>query len=36
MKTIQVHDLPMCCSTGICGTDINLNFVNFAARLAAA
>lgn len=34
MKTIQVYDPPMCCSTGICGTDINPDLVNFAAMLA--
>jgi hypothetical protein len=34
MKTIQVYDPPMCCSTGICGTDINPDLVNFAALLA--
>ena len=34
MKTIQVYDPPMCCSTGICGTDINPDLVNFGALLA--
>ena len=34
MKTIQVYDPPMCCSTGICGTEINPDLVNFAALLA--
>jgi hypothetical protein len=34
MKTIQVYDPAMCCSTGICGTDIDTNLVNFAALLA--
>lgn len=34
MKTIQVYDPPMCCSTGICGTDIDPDLVNFAAMLA--
>lgn len=34
MKTIQVYDPPMCCSTGICGTDINPDLVSFAALLA--
>jgi hypothetical protein len=29
MKTIQVYDPPMCCSTGICGTDIDPDLVNF-------
>lgn len=34
MKTIQVYDPPMCCSTGICGTDINPDLANFAALLS--
>ena len=34
MITIQVYDPPMCCSTGICGTDIDPDLVNFAAMLA--
>lgn len=34
MKTIQVYDPPMCCSTGICGTDIDPDLVNFAAILS--
>ena len=34
MKSIQVYDPPMCCSTGICGTDIDPDLVNFAAMLA--
>ena len=34
MKIIQVYDPPMCCPTGICGTDINPDLVNFAALLA--
>ena len=33
MKPIQVYDPPMCCSTGICGTDIDPELVNFAALL---
>ena len=33
MKTIRVYDPPMCCSTGVCGTDINPDLVNFAALL---
>ena len=33
MKTIQVYDPPMCCSTGVCGTDINPDLVSFAAML---
>jgi hypothetical protein len=34
MKTIQVYDPPMCCSTGICGTEIDPDLVNFAAMLS--
>lgn len=31
---IQVYDPPMCCSTGICGTSIDPDLINFAAMLA--
>lgn len=34
MKTIQVFDPVMCCSTGICGPDVDPDLVNFAALLA--
>ena len=34
MKTIQVFDPPMCCSTGICGPEIDPELVSFAATLA--
>ena len=34
MKSIQVYDPPMCCATGICGTEIDPDLVNFAAMLA--
>jgi hypothetical protein len=34
MKIIQVYDPSMCCSTGICGTNIDPDLVNFAAMLA--
>lgn len=33
MKTIQVYDPAMCCSTGICGTNIDPDLVNFAGML---
>jgi sulfur carrier protein ThiS len=33
MKTIQVYDPPMCCSTGICGTEIDPALISFAAML---
>ena len=31
MKTIQVFDPAMCCSTGVCGVDIDQQLVNFSA-----
>ncbi len=34
MKTIQVYDPPMCCATGVCGTEINPDLVNFASTLS--
>jgi hypothetical protein len=34
MKTIQVYDPPMCCSTGICGPEVDPDLVNFAAMLS--
>lgn len=34
MKIIQVYDPPMCCSTGVCGTDINPDLVSFASMLS--
>ena len=34
MKTIKVYDPPMCCSTGICGTEIDPDQVNFAGMLS--
>jgi len=34
MKTIQVYDPAMCCSTGICGTEVDPDLVSFAAMLA--
>ena len=33
MKTIQVYDPPMCCSTGLCGNEIDPSRVSFAALL---
>jgi hypothetical protein len=32
-QTIQVYDPPMCCSTGLCGTEIDPALVSFAALL---
>src|SRR5690349_6704225 len=34
MNSIQVYDPPMCCSTGICGPNVDLDLVNFAAMLS--
>lgn len=33
MKTIQVYDKPMCCSTGVCGPDVDPVLPQFAADL---
>lgn len=33
MKTIQIYDPAMCCSTGVCGADVDPDLVSFAAML---
>ena len=33
MTTLTVYDPAMCCSTGICGAEVDQNLVNFAADL---
>lgn len=33
MKTLQIYDPPMCCSTGLCGTEIDPALVSLAALL---
>jgi len=33
MKTLTIYDPAMCCSTGICGAEIDQQLVNFAADL---
>jgi hypothetical protein len=33
MTTLTVYDPAMCCSTGICGTEVDQKLVNFAADL---
>jgi AhpD family alkylhydroperoxidase len=33
MKMIQVYDPPMCCSSGVCGPDVDPKLVQFAADL---
>ena len=30
-KTIQVYDPALCCSTGVCGVDVDQSLVNFSA-----
>jgi hypothetical protein len=34
MTTIKVFDPPMCCSTGVCGPDVDPRLAQFAADLA--
>ncbi len=34
MKTIQVYDPPMCCSTGVCGPSVDPILPRFAGLLA--
>lgn len=34
MKSIQVYDKPMCCSTGVCGPKVDPVLPRFAADLA--
>lgn len=31
MKMITVYDPALCCSTGVCGTDVDQSLVNFSA-----
>lgn len=31
MPTIQIYDPALCCNTGVCGTDVDQQLVNFAA-----
>lgn len=33
MKTIQVYDPPMCCSTGVCGPDVDPDLAQFSGLL---
>lgn len=30
-KTIQIYDPALCCSTGVCGTEVDQQLVNFSA-----
>jgi hypothetical protein len=34
MINVQVFDPPMCCSTGICGPEVDPNIVQFAVLLS--
>lgn len=36
MKSIQIYDPALCCSTGVCGTDVDQALVRFAADVAWA
>jgi hypothetical protein len=36
MKTIQVFEPPLCCSTGVCGIDVDHALVTFTADVAWA
>jgi arsenite methyltransferase len=33
MKTVQIYDKPMCCSTGVCGPEVDPVLPKFAADL---
>ena len=33
MKTVQIYDKPMCCSTGVCGPEVDPVLPQFAADL---
>ena len=34
MKKLEIYDPAMCCSTGVCGTDVEPKLVQFASDLA--
>lgn len=34
MKSLDVYDPPMCCPTGVCGTDVDPNIIRFASDLS--
>ena len=36
MKTIQIFDPALCCSTGVCGVDTDQALINFSADVAWA
>ena len=33
MKKVQVFDPALCCSSGVCGTDVDQNLVDFSAHV---
>jgi len=33
MKKVQVFDPALCCSSGVCGTDVDQNLVDFSANV---
>jgi len=33
MKKIEIYDPPMCCSTGVCGTNVDEKLIEFANAL---
>lgn len=33
MKTLKIYDPPMCCSTGVCGPNVNSELVSFAGTV---
>ena len=33
MKKVQIFDPALCCSSGVCGTEVDQNLVNFSANV---
>lgn len=33
MKTLQIYDRPMCCSSGVCGAEVDRDLICFALSL---
>lgn len=33
MKSIQIYDPPMCCSSGVCGVEVDQALVDFSANI---
>jgi hypothetical protein len=36
MKNVQIYDPALCCSTGVCGTDVDQSLINFSADVTWA